>query len=84
MTELTSAALASTGVRSGVDIDAEIAPVVANPPASLVDANRYWERLQGMRVQVPQNSIVLGGRNVFSPADAEVWVANPEQHDCAA
>jgi hypothetical protein len=51
--------------------------VVANPPVSLADANRYWERLQGMRVQVPQNSIVLGGRNVFSPADAEIWVANP-------
>ena len=42
------------------------------------DANRYWERLQGMRVQVPMNSVVLGGRNVFSPADAEVWVASPD------
>ena len=65
-------------LRSGVDLDAEIAPVVANPPASLADANRYWERLQGMRVQVPANSIVLGGRNVFSPADAEIWVAQPD------
>ena len=54
------------------------APVVANPPVSLADANRYWERLQGMRVQVPQNSIVLGGRNVFSPADAEIWVASSD------
>jgi len=53
-------------------------PVLANPPASLDDANRYWERLQGMRVQVPQNSIVLGGRNVFSPADAEFWVARSD------
>ncbi len=76
MTELTSAALLRQ-VRSGVDINAEVPPVVANPPAGLDDANRYWERLQGMRVQIPQNSIVLGGRNVFSPADAEVWVANP-------
>jgi predicted extracellular nuclease len=58
--------------------DSEIAPVEANPPVSLADANCYWERLQGMRVQVPQNSVVLGGRNVFSPADAEIWVANPE------
>ena len=31
-----------------------------------------------MRVQVPQDSIVLGGRNVFSPADAEIWVASPD------
>ena len=51
---------------------------MANPPVSLADANRYWERLQGMRVQVPQNSIVLGGRNVFSPADAEIWLARAD------
>ncbi len=73
MTELTSATLVEF-VGSGVDI----APVVAEPPAALADANRYWERLQGMRVQVPQNSRVLGGRNVFSPADAEVWVVSPD------
>jgi predicted extracellular nuclease len=78
MTELSSASLAKPVLRSGVDIDAEVTPVVANPPANLVHANRYWERLQGMRVQVPQESIVLGGRNVFSPADAEIWVASPD------
>jgi hypothetical protein len=78
MTELTVPTLVKPVVRSGVDIEAEVAPVVANPPANLAEANRYWERLQGMRVQVPENSIVLGGRNVFSPADAEVWVANPD------
>jgi predicted extracellular nuclease len=77
MTELQSLTLLKI-VRTGVDIDAEIAPIVADPPVSLADANRYWERLQGMRVQVPQDSLVLGGRNVFSPADAEIWVANPD------
>jgi len=61
-----------------VNLAAELSPVVVNPPASLADANRYWERLQGMRVQVPQNSVVLGGRNVFSPADAEIWLARPD------
>ena len=65
-------------VRSGVDIETEVPPVVVNPPANLADANRYWERLQGMRVQVPQGSIVTGGRNVFNPADAEIWVAGPD------
>ena len=35
MTELTSATLAKPVVRSGVDLDAELAPVVANPPANL-------------------------------------------------
>jgi predicted extracellular nuclease len=78
MTELTSATLVKPVVRSGVDLEVELPPAVANPPVSLADANRYWERLQGMRVQVPQNSIVLGGRNVFSPADAEVWVARSD------
>jgi predicted extracellular nuclease len=78
MTELGSATLAVPVVRSGVDIDTEVAPVVADPPANLADANRYWERMQGMRVQVPMDSIVLGGRNVFNPADAEVWVASPD------
>jgi predicted extracellular nuclease len=78
MTELVSPFLVLSVVRSGVDVEAELPPVVADPPTSLVDANRYWERLQGMRVQVPVNSIVLGGRNVFSPADAEVWVARSD------
>lgn len=78
MTELVSPLTVMSVVRSGVNIDDEVPPVVADPPANLEDANRYWERLQGMRVQVPQDSVVLGGRNVFSPADAEVWVARPD------
>jgi VCBS repeat-containing protein len=79
MTELQSPSLSLIRVvRSGVDIDVEVAPVDANPPANLADANRYWERRQSMRVQAPANSIVLGGRNVFSPADAEIWLARPD------
>ena len=77
MTELSSASALEI-VRSGVDIEAEVPPVEANPPVDLAHANRYWERLQGMRLQVPQNSIVLNGRNVFSPADAEFWVARSD------
>jgi uncharacterized protein len=78
MTELVSPLTVMSVVRSGVVIDTEVAPVVANPPVSLADANCYWERLQSMRVQVPADSIVLGGRNVFSPADAEIWLARPD------
>jgi predicted extracellular nuclease len=77
MTELSSASMLKL-VGSGVDIEAEVPPVVAAPSVSLASANCYWERLQGMRVQVPQNSIILGGRNVFNPADAEIWVASPD------
>src|SRR5258706_2577627 len=78
MTELVGPLTVTTIVRSGADIETEVAPVEANPPANLADANRYWERLQGMRVQAPTNSIVLGWRNVFSPADAEIWLAHPD------
>ncbi len=78
MTELSASLTVLSVVRSGVVIDAELPPVAANPPVDLADANRYWERLQGMLVQVPQNSVVLGGRNVFSPPDAEIWVARPD------
>ena len=78
MTELSSATLVKPVVHSGLDIEAEVSPVVADPPSDLANANRYWERLQSMRIQVPTDSIVLGGRNVFSPADAEIWVASPD------
>ena len=78
MTELSSSLKLVKVVHTSVNIDAEVPPVVANPPVALADANRYWERLQGMRVQVPEGSVVLGGRNVFSPADAEIWVAGPD------
>lgn len=78
MTELVAPLAVAQIVRTGVDIDSEVAPAEANPPAGLADANRYWERLQGMRVQAPANSIVLGGRNVFNPADAEIWLARPD------
>ncbi len=77
MTELIGPLTVLAVVRNGVDL-AAVPPVVANPPVALADANCYWERLQGMRVQVPEGSIVLGGRNVFSPADAEIWVASPD------
>jgi predicted extracellular nuclease len=78
MTELGSASLVTPELRHDVDLEDELPPVVANPSADLAEANRYWERLQGMRVQVPLGSLVLGGRNVFSPADAEIWVASPD------
>jgi hypothetical protein len=78
MTELTNAFLLKPVLQSGVDIETAVPPFVANPPTALADANRYWERLQGMRGQVPVDSVVLNGRNVFSPADAEVWVARAD------
>ncbi|MGA9595590.1 MAG: hypothetical protein WBV06_05515, partial [Acidimicrobiia bacterium] len=78
LTELSSASLVSI-VRTGVDVDAETPAFVTNPPADLDDANRYWERHEGMRAEIPSGSFALGGRDVFaSTADGEVWVATPD------
>lgn len=60
-------------------IDAAVPAFTADPPTDLQDAYRYWELREGMRGQVPDGSIVLNGRDVFSStADAEVWVARPD------
>jgi predicted extracellular nuclease len=75
LTELTSASLV-TLVRSGVDLTTEIVTAEANPPSDLAEANRYWERIEGMQISIPAGSVVLNGRNVFpSTLDGEVWVA---------
>ena len=75
LTELTSARLLQL-VRSGVELDAEVPAFETDPPDDLADANRYWERREGMRAQIPSGSIVIDSRDVFaSTADGEVWVA---------
>lgn len=74
LTELSSARLLLL-VRSGVDLDAELPAFEVNPPDDLADANRYWERHEGMRARVPAGSLVIDSRDVFaSTADGEVWV----------
>jgi predicted extracellular nuclease len=75
LTELTSARALQV-VRSDVYLEAEVPAFEVNPPDELADANRYWERREGMRALVPAGSIVLNGRNVFAGTlDGEVWVA---------
>ena len=75
LTELSSAR-ALVVVRSGVDLAAEVPAFEVDPPDILEDANRYWERHEGMRAQVPANSIVIDSRDVFaSTLDGEVWLA---------
>ncbi|MEX0788631.1 MAG: hypothetical protein WD040_07520 [Anaerolineales bacterium] len=83
LTELTSAT-ALLVVRRGVDIEAEIGSFDANPPDSLPDAQRYWERREGMRARIVPGSVVLNGRNVFpSTMDGEVWLVHPD-HEIAS
>jgi uncharacterized protein len=76
LTELTSASLAPDGLlRTGVDVDAEVPSVEAAPPDNLADAERWWERREGMSVRVPAGARAISGRDVFaSTLDGEVWV----------
>lgn len=47
----------------------------ADPADDLAEANRFWERHEGMRFALPAGAQVVAGRSVFaSTADAEVWV----------
>ena len=58
-----------------LDVDTVAPAFTADPPDDLVDAERYWERREGMRGRVPVGALVTGGRDVFvSTADSEVWV----------
>ena len=62
-------------VGTALDIDALLPPVDVDPEAELDDANRSWERLEGMRLRVPGGSLVTDGLDVFpATADAEMWV----------
>jgi predicted extracellular nuclease len=61
--------------RSGVNLNDEVPAFEVDPPNDLAAANRYWERREGMRAQVPANSVVVDSRDVFaSTADGEVWL----------
>lgn len=73
LTQLSSASLVRV-VRSGVALERELPAFEVNPPDDLDAANRYWERHEGMRAQVPAGSLVVHGRDVFgSTLDGEVW-----------
>jgi predicted extracellular nuclease len=60
---------------TALDVNVVLPPTDANPPSVLADANRYWERLESMRLRVPGNSLVTDGLDVFpATADSEMWV----------
>lgn len=51
----------------------------AEPPDDLAEANRFWERHEGMRFSLPAGAQVVAGRTVFAgTADAEVWAVHGE------
>jgi predicted extracellular nuclease len=60
--------------RTGVP-QSELTITEANPPDDLADANRYWERHEGMLFHLDAGALVTGPRDVFaSTYDAEAWV----------
>jgi predicted extracellular nuclease len=74
LTQLSSASLVRL-IREDVEVAAEVPPFEVEPSADLATANRYWERREGMQAQVPESSLVQGGRSVFpGTADAEIYL----------
>jgi hypothetical protein len=62
-------------VEAVLDTGVSVAGFETAPPDNLGDANRYWERREGMQAKVPAGSIVTGRRDVFaSTADGELWL----------
>jgi predicted extracellular nuclease len=74
LTELSSPRLV-VQTAAGLDPETETPAIEADPPDSLADANRFWERGEGMRFHLDADSHVIAARDVFpSTADGEVWV----------
>ncbi|MEO8247184.1 MAG: endonuclease [Chloroflexota bacterium] len=60
--------------RTGVPTS-ELTVTEATPPDDLADANRYWERHEGMLFHLDAGAQVTAPRDVFSSTyDAEAWV----------
>ena len=63
-----------TPEESEVDLDTDIEVPVADPPDDVQQASVYWERIAGMQVEVPADSMVVSGNDFFSPSTSEFWV----------
>jgi predicted extracellular nuclease len=60
---------------SGLDIGDTVVTTEATPSDNLAEANRFWERHEGMRMHLAAGSKVVAARDVFpSTKDGEVWV----------
>lgn len=71
LTQISSSVRVEQVLGTGVSVPA----FETAPPDNLADANRYWERREGMQARVPAGSVVTGRRDVFSStADGEIWV----------
>ena len=79
LTRLVNASLVER-VGAFADLDVEVPAVETDPPTLLADADRYWERLEGMRVRVPAGSVITDGLDVFAGSlDSEMWVMRGDE-----
>jgi predicted extracellular nuclease len=58
---------------TGLDVESAVEVAEITPPDDAQDSLRYFRRHLGMQMEVPAGSLVVGGRDVFSGTDAEVW-----------
>jgi hypothetical protein len=58
---------------TGLDVESSVQIDEIDPPDDAGDSQRYFRRHLGMQVEVPADSVVVGGRDVFAGTDAEVW-----------
>ena len=50
---------------AGVDLEKELPAIELAPPADKAEADRYYERLEGMRVRVPSGCVTTAPRSGF-------------------
>src|SRR6185503_8811855 len=66
-----------TVLASGLDVNSSVEVTDAIPPNVVGDADRFWERHEGMRMRVRAGSSETCGRDVFpSTADSEIWLVD--------
>jgi len=76
LTQLTSPIHVET-LATGLDVSTSVEITTAVPPPLLADADRFWERHEGMRMRVRAGSGTTSGRDVFpSTADSEIWLVD--------
>jgi hypothetical protein len=62
-----------------VELATEVEMTEADPADDLADANRFWERHEGMLFHLDPGAQVVAARDVFgSTADGEVWVVRDD------
>ena len=58
---------------TGLDVASAVQVDEIDPPDDAGDSLRYFRRHLGMQMEVPADSVVISGRDVFAGTDAEVW-----------